>query len=250
MKAKALRARTPAAAIALAVALAFQPGCGVAQRAAKGAAEAAIGTLSRKVGDREHLEELKEGIQRRATSVLVDELSQPEQLQGLQRIAESMATGTIRGTSRAMSGPLTAGAGLGERGRSGATPATPVEAVAEQAARAFSRQLLAEIGPSGQGPLSTSLAAMTERLTESMARGARGDLAPLFPECSGVDASQCLDRAVERMSRASSAGIAAGVRESLGAWPLVLAFGGGVLSTVVLAWGWGVYRARRPTAAS
>jgi hypothetical protein len=222
MKAEPLRATGRAASIALAIALASQPGCGVAQRAAKGATEAAIGTLARKVGDREQIVDLKEGLKRRAASALVGELSRPEQLRDLRRIAETMAAGTVSATSR------------------------PLEAATDQAARAFSGRLIAELGPSGEGPLSTSLSAMTERLTGAMARGALGDLAPLFPECSGVDASKCLDRAVERMSRATSAGVAAGVRESLGVWPLVLAFGGGVLSTLVLAWARGIHRARRP----
>jgi hypothetical protein len=216
------RATARAASIALAIALAPQPGCGVAQRTARGAAEAAIGTLARKAGDHERFSSLTEGLKRRAAVAAVDELSRPEHLGAIQRIAAAMAGGTVSGASKA---------------------ATPAEAIAERAARAFSRQLVAELGPSGEGPLGTSLSALTERLTASMARGARGHLTPLFPECSGADASGCLDRTVERMSRAGTAGVAAGVRESLGIWPLVLAFGGGVISTIALAWARGIHRA-------
>ncbi len=83
-------------------------------------------------------------------------------------------------------------------------------------------------------------------MTESIARGARGELAPLFPECRGEDAARCLDRAVERLSRATSAGVAEGIRGSLGGWPLVFAFGAGALVAIAIGWAWGVYRTRHP----
>jgi hypothetical protein len=129
----------------------------------------------------------------------------------------------------------------GERGGQEVPGATLVEAITEQAARAFSRQLVADLGPTGAGPLTTSLSAMTERTTASIARGARGEL---FPECRSADASKCLDRAVERVSRASSAGLVAGIRDSLGVWPLVLAFGAGAFVMLVLVWARGIYWAR------
>jgi hypothetical protein len=228
--------------IAAAVALASQTGCGFAQRAGKGAAEGVLGTLGRKLSDGEGLGRVKG----RVLGGTMRELSQPEQLDDIQRIAAAVAAGTVSGASRAASGAMDALALPGGRGGRGAQEATPVEAIAEQASRAFSRQVVADRGPAGDGALATSLSAMTERMAGAMARGAQGDLAPLFPECRGADASGCLDRTVERLSRASSAGVAAGIRESLGVWPFVFAFGGGALSTLALAWAWGIYRARRP----
>jgi hypothetical protein len=223
--------------IALAIALASQAGCGIAERAGRGAAEGAIGKLARKLGDGDELGRLKG----RAAGGIMGALSQPEPLDDIQRIAAAVAAGTVSGASRAAAGTALRAGGHGGQG---AGSATPVEAVAEQAARAFSRQVVADLGRAGDGPLATSLSAMTEQMSASMARGARSDLAPLFPECRGADASTCLDRAVERMSRASSAGVAAGIRASLGAWPLVLAFGGGAFSALAMAWAWAVYRAR------
>jgi hypothetical protein len=224
-RATSLRATGRAASIALAIAVATQPGCGIAERAGRGATEGALQTLAGKVPDRDRIKHLTEGIKRRVVTGALDELGQPEQLEDLQRIAAAMASGTVSGALRA-SGTL------------------PVEAVTEQAARAFSRQMLAELGPTGDGPLATSVSATMEQVSASMARGVRGELAPLFPECSGADASGCLDRAVERVSRASSAGVAAGIRESLGGWPLALAFGAGALAALALAWAWEVYRGR------
>ena len=45
--------------IALAIALASQAGCGIAERAGRGAAEGAIGKLARKLGDGDELGRLK-----------------------------------------------------------------------------------------------------------------------------------------------------------------------------------------------
>ena len=185
-----------AASIALAITLVVQPGCGVAQRAGKGAAEGAIGAVARKVGDRESIKQLTEGVKRRVVGGAVDELSQPEQLDRLQRIAAAMAAGTVSGVSRA--GTMAALERAGERGGQEVPGATLVEAITEQAARALSRQLIAELGPTGGGPLTTSLSAMTEQTTASIARGVRGELAPFFPECRSADASKCLDREIGR----------------------------------------------------
>lgn len=230
------------ASIALALFLVAQPGCGVAQRAGKGAAEGALGAVARKMGDHEGIKQMTEGVKRRVVGGAVDELSLPEQLKRLQQIAAAMAEGTVSGVSRASM--MAALERAGERGRQEVPGATLVEAITEQAARAFSRQLVTELGPTGAGPLTTSLSAMTEQTTASIARGARGELAPLFPECRSADASQCLDRAIERVSRVSSAGLAAGLRDSLGVWPLVPAFVAGALVTLALAWARGIHRAR------
>lgn len=181
--------------IALTIALAPLTGCGVAQRAGRGAAEGVAGTLARKAGDPSNIKQMAEGVGRRALGVGIDEISQPERLGDVQRIAAAIGAGAVSGAARAA-----------EDGR---------------------------------------LAATTEQLTTSMARGARAELSPVFPECAGMDAATCLDRAVERVSRASAAGVAAGIRESLGVWPIVLAFGAGGLSALALAWAWVVYRAHR-----
>jgi hypothetical protein len=244
------RAVGRATSLALAMALASQPGCGFAERTGRGAAEGAIGALAGKIPDREDLMHLTEGIKRRVARSALDELSKPQQLDDLQRIAAAVAAGTVSGASREASGAREAVDRTGERGQVGTKGATPVEAISAQAARAFSQQIVAELGPLGDGPLTTSLSAATEQVTGSMARGALGELAALFPECRGADASRCRDAAVERMSRASSAGVAAGVRDALGVWPLVSAFGGGALVALALAWAWAMYRARRPTPAS
>jgi hypothetical protein len=181
--------------IALATALASQLGCGVAQRTARSAAEGAISGVAEKIPGREGLKQLSEGVTRRTAGGLVDELSRPEHLDAIHRIAAATATGTVSGASKAAS-------------------------------------------------------SVPEQMTESMLRGARGELAPLFPECRGADAPVCLERTVERMSRASSAGVAAGIRESLGVWPLAFAFGAGALFALVIAGAWRFYRARRSLPAS
>jgi hypothetical protein len=244
------RATRRVTSIALTLALASQAGCGIAERAGKGAAEGALGNLAGRVPEREELKQLAKGIKQRAAGGVVSELSQPERLEDIQRIAAALAAGTVSGASRAASGAPEAVSGTRERGSRETRAVTPVEAIAQQAARAFSQQITLELGRTGDGPLATSLGATTEQVTASMVRGAREELAPLFPECRGADASKCLDSAVERLSRASSAGVAAGVRESLGVWPLVLAFAVGVFFALALTWAWGLHRAHRPAPTS
>jgi hypothetical protein len=236
------RVTVRAAALALVAVLVAQTGCGIAERAGRGATEGAVGALTDKVPERAGPPDLTGDAKQRAAGSLLDKLKRPDQLEDLQQIAGAVAAATVSGAAQAA-----AGGQATERGRPEAPGASPVEAISEQAARAFSRQILAELGPNGQGPLATSLAATTGQVTESVARGARGELAPLFPECGGADAAGCLERTVERVSRAGSAGIAAGIGAALGGWPLLLGFMGtfavGALAALVLVWAWGLHRA-------
>lgn len=174
---------------ALVLLLLLQAGCAaVAKEAGRGAAEGAVGKLAAKVDNPQRIEELTEGIKRQVIGGTMDELSQPQRLGELRRIAGAVTAGAV-------------GASAGQ------------------------------------------LATAAEQASASMARGAREELGGLFPACRGTDAASCLDQTVERVSRAGTAGIAAGVRESLGIWPLVLAFAGGAL--FALAAGWAIYVARR-----
>ncbi|TKD12055.1 hypothetical protein [Polyangium fumosum] len=221
----------------------WQAGCGVAQRAGRGAAEGAMGKLAGKIGDPERIKELAEGVKRRAIGSVTEELGQPQRLGDIERIAAALGAGAVFGASSAASGMPHDVEPMSEGGFREGRRATPVELIAGQAARAFSQGISADLGRTGQGPLATSLSATTEQMAASMARGVRGELGAFFPACEGEDAAKCLDLSVERVSRASAAGVAAGIRESLGVWPLVLAYGVGVFSTLVLAWAWATYRA-------
>ncbi len=220
---------------AIALALACQAGCGIAERAGRGASQGAIAQLAEKARDREGMKDLAEGISRRAARGMVSELSRAESTGDIERIAAALAAGTVSGASRALGAPAQTGhgaalgAGIGRR-------ETPVEALAAQAARAFSRQMAAELGQTGGGPLGASLSATAGEVSGAMARGAGSELGALFPECRGERGSGCLELAVERLSRASAAGIAAGARASLGPWPYVLAFAAGALLALLVAW--------------
>jgi hypothetical protein len=231
--------------------VATQPGCGgLARNAAKSATEGVVGKLAGKVGDREGIKQLTEGVSRRTVGGVVNLLGEPEQLADMQRIAAALAAGTVSGASGAALGAHGRVDRAGERGSREVHRATPVEAVAQQAVGAFSGAMIDELGRTGDGPLADSLSATTAQVAGAMARGARGELAPLFPECQGADAAGCLDRAVERVSRATSAGVVAGIREALGVWLLALAFGGGAFLALALVWARGVYRTRGPAPAS
>src|SRR6185312_1082564 len=135
----------------------------------------------------------------------------------------ALAAGTVSGASKALGAPA-------------AGRATPVEALSAQAAQAFSREMAGALGPAGGGPLGSSLSATAGEVSAAMARGAGRELGPLFPECEGPDAPGCLERAAERLGHATAAGVAGGIRERLGPWPLVLAFAAGAVLALLLAW--------------
>ena len=214
--------------IALAIAPVSQAGCGIAERAGRGATQGAIGTLAKKVPDREGMKQLAEDIKRRAARGFVNELSQPEPDRRPRRRHPARRRPSAARHRR-------------RRGRSPGRGA--VEAIGLGRA-AFSRQMVDALGPAGEGPLGRSLSATAGKMSGAMTRGVGGELGPLFPECRGADASKCVELAVERLSRASAAGLAAGVRAWLGPWPLVLAFAAGALFALLVAWASTLRRAR------
>jgi uncharacterized membrane protein HdeD (DUF308 family) len=146
------------------VAFAAPAGCGaVAQQAGRGAAEGAMGKLAAKIEQPDRFVDAAEAVKRRVIGGTLRELSEPERLHDVRRMATALGAGVIAGA----------------------------------------------------------------------AKGARvEELAPLFPECGGVDASTCLDRAVARVSGAAAAGVTREIRASLGVWPLVIAFGLGALTAL------------------
>ena len=105
-----------------------------------------------------------------------------------------------------------------------------------------SRQMVAQLGPDGEGPLAASLTNASARISAGVVSGARGELMALFPDCSGSDPRGCIERQLQEMARSTAVGFTKGVRDTLGVPLLIFAFvlgaAGGVLGA--LAW------ARRP----
>src|SRR6185437_5937796 len=79
--------RSAGRATVLALALASLTGCGIAERAGRGASQGFVTNLAQKVQDREAIAGLAEDVQRRGARGIADTLSQPQQIEDLQRIS-------------------------------------------------------------------------------------------------------------------------------------------------------------------
>jgi hypothetical protein len=98
------------------------------------------------------------------------------------------------------------------------------------------RQLVAELGPEGDGPLATSLTNAGVRISAGVVSGARGEMLALFPDCGGPDPRGCVERQLQQMARATAVGFSKGVRETLGLPLLFVAFAMGVAGGVIATW--------------
>jgi len=98
------------------------------------------------------------------------------------------------------------------------------------------RQLVAELGPDGDGRLAASLTNTSSRIAAGVVSGARGEIMTMFPDCDGADPRGCMERQLHQMARSTAAGFTAGVRESLWRPLLFLAFVLGVAGGVFGTW--------------
>ena len=98
------------------------------------------------------------------------------------------------------------------------------------------RQLVAQLGPDGDGPLATSLTNAGARISAGVVSGARTEMTALFPDCSGPDPRGCIERQLQAMARSTAVGFSKGVRETLGLPLLFVAFVMGVTGGVIGTW--------------
>lgn len=98
------------------------------------------------------------------------------------------------------------------------------------------RQMVAALGPEGDGRLTASLTSASSRIAAGVVSGARGEVMAMFPECGGADPRGCIERQLQEMARSTGAGFTKGVRESLGLPMLFLAFVLGVAGGVFGTW--------------
>lgn len=91
-------------------------------------------------------------------------------------------------------------------------------------------EMQTQLGPDGKGPMARTLG-VTAQNTSAALTGGIG----VTDVCEGQDPSACRQAIVERYSRAIGAGIAQGIDDQTSDfWTLALAFGVGVLFTVLL----------------
>ena len=126
-----------------------------------------------------------------------------------------------------------------------------VESATLMAFDSATRQLIAQLGDNGEGPLGRSLASTGHQVTAAMVKDVMGgvgtELAALAPECDGVDRATCIQQRLHAMARSTAAGFTAGVKENLGWQFLLLAFAGGTVAGALGSWLWsrGHNRTRR-----
>ena len=116
---------------------------------------------------------------------------------------------------------------------------------AQVAVEEATRQMVASLGPDGQGPLAVRLSRTGEQVVTNAVGEVGTQLATLVPECTGPDQLACIERRLQRTAHDTAASFTSGVKESIGWQVLLVAFvlgaGGGVLG----AWLWSLRHFRR-----
>ena len=91
-----------------------------------------------------------------------------------------------------------------------------MSAAVQTAVEDATRQMVAQLGPDGEGPLATSLTNASARISAGVVSGARSEMMALFPDCGGPDPRGCIERQLQEMARSTAVGFTKGVRETLG----------------------------------
>jgi len=200
-------------------------GCGASARAGRGATEGAVTELRRLIDEERALNGAPmERIARSATRGTLDELSNPIRQAELAQLTRAAAGGAL------------ASLGFPEDGRAWGGGPMP-DALGQMGDRfsmgftlGLSRQLQAQLGPSGEGPLGRSFAGLAGQASAAAARG----LAAELPAGAALDKSSPLDNRVYDLSRSAASGFADGIAGAL-RWPLLAAsFAAGLFSALVL----------------
>lgn len=104
-----------------------------------------------------------------------------------------------------------------------------VDSLTQNLVASFSRELINQLGPEGEGPLAKSLAATTEMMASSAMRGVRIEIAP---DCAEAGDQRCFERRLEALGRATSSGIGEGLADSFGWVPMLVGFIGGLVAAI------------------
>jgi hypothetical protein len=139
------------------------------------------------------------------------------------------------------------------------TIAHAVSVAATTAVENTTRQLIADLGPDGRGPLAVSLTRTGEQMTSAMTSVATTavsssvsdtvsrELAALVPECAGPERLDCLQRRLQQTARVTASSFTTGVKDSIGWQVLMVVFALGAGGGVLGAWLWSLRHYRRRT---
>jgi len=120
-----------------------------------------------------------------------------------------------------------------------------VSTAATLAVEKATQQMLAELGPDGDGPLAVSLSRTGERVSAAAVGGVGAEIAQLAPECVGPDPLGCLERRLQQTARSTAASFTAGVKDTAGWQLLLVAFALGAAGGLLAAWLWSLRHIRR-----
>jgi hypothetical protein len=179
-----------------------------------------------------------ERIGKKAAEGAVTELQRQHEQNPDKKPMKLAAASAVEGAVEALDAPE-------QRARVERLVAEAVAAAVHTAVEQATRQVVAELGAQGEGPLATSLSRTGERIATTAVGGVGAQLAALVPECTGPDQLDCIEQRLQRTARSTAASFTAGVRETLGWQLLLVAFvlgaGGGVFG----AWLWSLRHYRR-----
>lgn len=200
-------------------------GCGTSQRAGRGATAGALDEMRRQIAEaRARNEAPMEQIARSAVRGSLGELGDPARQAEIAQVTRFATDGAL------------ASLGLDEprRGWGGGPAPDALGLAGDRFSMGFtlglSRQLQAELGPAGDGPLGRSFSGLARQVSGAMASGVVAEL----PLETGAAPSSHLDSRVYDISRSAAAGFADGIAGAL-RWPLLAAsFAAGLLSALVL----------------
>jgi hypothetical protein len=235
-------------------------GCVLAAGCAKQAGESAVRGAANEVREQaQHPEQGPPPFEIGSKNMVIgalNELDKPERQAQVARIVGAM----MRGALMSAEGNTTHGFGWGggppASGGFSMPPAQPFPADArpmtvlgdrfsEGFTLGMSKQLQAELGSAGDGPLAKSLETVTEHMSQAAATGFAQGLTPELGDCAGADRSQCTERRVQQLSRSAAVGFAEGLGTTFRIPFLIVGF---VIGLVVAFVFFGLVRLARPRA--
>jgi hypothetical protein len=123
--------------------------------------------------------------------------------------------------------------------------AESVSTAVNTAMQKATQQVVAQLGPDGQGPLAVSLSRTGERISANAVGSVGSELAGLVPECTGPDQLGCIERRLQQTARTTAASFTTGIKDSIGWHLLLIAFALGGVVGVIGAWLWSLRYVRR-----
>jgi hypothetical protein len=132
-----------------------------------------------------------------------------------------------------------------QRARIDSLIAQAVSVAATAAVEKATRQLVAELGSDGEGPLAVSIARTGGRVSAAAVGSVGSELIALAPECAGPDPLGCIEKRLQQTARSTAASFSAGVRETLGWQLLLVAFALGGVGGVLGTWLWSLLHERQ-----